>query len=178
MDFHANHFQLFNLPATFRLEMTALENAYRKLQNEVHPDRFASAGESEKRLSMQWATKVNEAYQALKMPLSRAAYLLHLRGKDVFSELHTTFPPAFLVQQMEWREAIAAARQSRNTKQLDGLLGVLRDEAKRLQTQLASELDDAKDDDAAAMTTRKLKFMLKLIEEVGDAQEELDAAQN
>ncbi len=176
MNFNANHFQLFNLPLAFRLNVEELESAYRKLQNEVHPDRFASSGESEKRLSMQWATKVNEAYQTLKKPLNRAAYLLHLRGHEVFSEKHTAFPPAFLMQQMEWRESIAEARKSRNGSELDKLWNELKGETRRLEIQLASELDDAKDDAAASITTRKLKFMLKLIEEVGDAQEELDAA--
>lgn len=176
MDFHANHFQLFGLPETYRLDTARLDEAYRRLQNEVHPDRFASSGESEKRLSMQWATRVNEAYQALKTPLSRATYLLHLRGLEVFSAKHTAFPPAFLMRQMEWREAIAEARQARNASALDSLWRELRDEARNLEKRLATELDDARDDEAAATSTRELKFMLKLIQEVGDAQEELDAA--
>jgi molecular chaperone HscB len=176
MDFHANHFQLFDLPASFRLDMDKLEISYRKLQNEVHPDRFAAAGEAEKRLSMQWATKVNEAFQTLKKPLTRGAYLLHLHGIEVFSEKHTAFPPAFLMQQMEWREAIGDARQTRNTRALDKLLRELRDETKHMEAGLAAELDDKHDYEAAAATLRKLKFMHKLIEEVGDAQEEFDAA--
>jgi molecular chaperone HscB len=176
MDFHANHFQLFDLPETYRLDTARLDEAYRKLQNEVHPDRFAASGESEKRLSMQWATKVNEAYQTLKTPLSRATYLLHLHGKEVFSANHTSFPPAFLMQQMAWRESIDTARQSRNASALDKLWRDLRKEAANLEYRLAAELDDAKDDEAAANTARELKFMHKLIEEVGDAQEELDTA--
>lgn len=176
MDFHANHFQLFGLPETYRLDVTRLEDAYRSLQSEVHPDRFAASGESEKRLSMQWATKVNEAYQTLKQPLSRATYLLHLRGHEAFSANHTSFPPAFLMQQMEWRESIGTARQTRNASALDKLWRDLRNESVSLENRLAVELDDAKDDEAAAITTRELKFMHKLIEEVGDAQEELDVA--
>lgn len=176
MDFQADHFELFNLQPAFRLDVSELEHAYRKLQNEVHPDRFASASDAEKRLSMQWATRINEAYQTLKKPLSRATYLLHLRGREVFSEQHTSFPPAFLMQQMEWREAIAGARQGRNAADLDRIRSELRTEAKQLEGRLAAELDDAKDDEAAAVIARELKFMLKLIEEVGDAQEELDAA--
>jgi len=176
MNFHANHFQLFDLPETYGLDTARLDEAYRRLQNEVHPDRFAASGESEKRLSMQWATRVNEAYQTLKTPLSRATYLLHLRGKDVFSASHTSFPPAFLMQQMEWRESIGDARQSRNASALDKLWRDLRNESVNLENRLAVELDDAKDNEAAAITTRELKFMHKLIEEVGDAQEELDAA--
>ncbi len=176
MDFHANHFQLFDLPANFRLDTDRLEAAYRKLQNEVHPDRFAAAGETEKRLSMQWATKVNEAFQTLKKPLTRGAYLLHLHGVEAFSEKHTAFPPDFLMQQMEWREAIADARQARDVGALDKLARELRAESRRLEEQLAAELDDRHDYETAAATARKLKFMHKLIEEIGDAQEEMENA--
>jgi molecular chaperone HscB len=176
MDFHATHFQLFGLPESYRLDLTSLEAAYRSLQNEVHPDRFAASGDAEKRLSMQWAAKVNEAYQTLKKPLGRAAYLLQLRGHEVFSAKHTAFPPAFLMQQMEWRESIAAARQVGDAAALDSLWRELRKGAAAVEERLAAELDDLKDDEAAANSARELKFMLKLIDEVGDAQEALDAA--
>jgi len=174
MDFHANHFQLFGLPASFRLDMDKLEAAYRKLQNEVHPDRFAAAGEPEKRLSMQWASRVNEAFQTLKKPLPRGAYLLQLQGVEAFPEKHTSFPPGFLMQQMEWRETIDDARRARDASALDRLVRDLRDEAKRMEAQLAAEIDDKHDYQAAAVTVRELKFMHKLIEEVGDAQEEME----
>jgi molecular chaperone HscB len=176
MDFHANHFQLFDLPARFRIDSERLESAYRKLQNEVHPDRFAAAGEAEKRLSMQWATKVNEAFQTLKKPLTRGTYLLHLHGVEAFSEKHTSFPPAFLMQQMEWREAIVDARKTNDVGALDKLARELGAESRRMEEQLAVELDDAGDYEAAAVTVRKLKFMHKLVEEIGDAQEEIEAA--
>ena len=176
MDFHANHFQLFDLPASFRIDSGKLEAAYRKLQNEVHPDRFAAAGEAEKRLSMQWATKVNEAFQTLKKPLTRGTYLLHLHGVEAFSEKHTSFPPAFLMQQMEWREAIADARKANDVGALDKLARELGAESRRMEEQLAVDLDDAGDYEAAAVTARKLKFMHKLVEEIGDAQEEIEAA--
>lgn len=176
MDFNANHFALFGLPVAFQLDQTALEEAYRKLQNEVHPDRFAAAGEAEKRLSMQWATKANEAYQTLKKPILRGAYMLQMQGIDVFSAQHTSFPPAFLMQQMMWREAIGDARASRNMAALDDLTRELRKESNAMEQQLATALDTNRDDQMAGEILRKLKFMHKLIEEVGDAQEELDAA--
>lgn len=176
MDFHANHFQLFDLPPRFRLDTDRLEAAYRRLQNEVHPDRFAAAGEAERRLSMQWATRVNEAFQTLKKPLARAAYLLHLNGVEAFAEKHTAFPAGFLMQQMEWREAVAGARAARDLAALEKLARELRAEARCMEDALAAELDDRKDYEAAALTARKLKFMHKLIEEIGDAQEEIENA--
>lgn len=176
MNFNATHFELFGLPPAFRIDQDSLESAYRKLQNEVHPDRFAAAGDAEKRLSMQWATRVNEAFQTLKKPLSRGAYLLHLQGIEALSEKQTAFPTAFLMQQMEWREAIGEARATKNAHALDSLLRDLRTETKAMEQALAVELDEQRNHDAAAATLRKLKFMHKLIEEIGDAQEELDAA--
>lgn len=176
MNFNATHFELFGLSPVFRINLDSLEGAYRKLQNEVHPDRFAAAGETEKRLSMQWATRVNEAFQTLKKPLTRGAYLLHLQGIEAFSEKQTAFPPAFLMQQMEWREAIADARAAKSVTALEKLMRDLRAESTSLEQALAGELDEQKNYDAAAATLRKLKFMHKLIEEIGDAQEELDAA--
>ena len=61
MDFNADHFTLFGLPRSYRLDPLALDKRYREIQSEVHPDRFAQAGDSERRLSLQWATRVNEA---------------------------------------------------------------------------------------------------------------------
>jgi molecular chaperone HscB len=176
MDFKQNHFELFGLPVTFRIESARLESAYREIQNQVHPDRFANSGDAEKRLSMQWATYANEAYQTLKSSLPRARYLLQMKGIDALSETNTAMPSAFLMQQIEWREALADARASRDRDSLDGQMRDICNEMKRLELELASLLDDAKDNDTAAVSVRKLKFLHKLIEEIGDAQEELELA--
>ncbi len=174
MDFKQNHFELFGLTPVFRIDAGRLEAAYREIQNQVHPDRFASGGDAEKRLSMQWSTRVNEAYQTLKSALPRARYLLQLQGIEALAE--TTMPPAFLLQQMEWHEAIAEARASRKMNSLDGLMGEMRAESKRVEIELASQIDDTQDYAGAAVSVRKLKFLHKLIEEIGDAQEELETA--
>lgn len=174
MDFNQNHFELFGLTPAFRIDPGKLEAAYREIQNQVHPDRFASGGDAEKRLSMQWSTRINEAYQTLKSALPRSRYLLQLQGIDALAE--TAMPPAFLVQQMDWHEAIAESRASRRMDSLDDLMKVMRTEAKRVESELASQLDDARDYAGAAVSVRKLKFLHKLIEEIGDAQEELEPA--
>lgn len=176
MDFKQNHFELFGFPTGFRIDSASLELAYRRIQTQVHPDRFAHRGETEKRLSMQWTTHVNEAYQTLKSPLPRARYLLQLRGIDALSEAGRAMPAAFLMQQMEWRDAIAVARSGRNRQALDELIKAVRSEVRRMEIELAPLLDDAKDDEAAVLSVRKLKFLYKLIEEIGDAQEELEVA--
>ena len=93
MDFNADHFILFGLPRSYRLDPLVLDKRYREIQSEVHPDRFAQAGDSERRLSLQWATRVNEAYQTLRKPLPRAQYLLSLSGHDVDGHSNTAMPP-------------------------------------------------------------------------------------
>ncbi|WP_205192460.1 Fe-S protein assembly co-chaperone HscB, partial [Burkholderia sp. LMG 13014] len=96
-----SHFDLFHLPAQFALDETVLDAAYRTVQTQVHPDRFAAAGDAQKRIAMQWATRANEAYRTLRDPLKRASYLLSLRGVDIGAENNTAMEPAFLMQQME-----------------------------------------------------------------------------
>ena len=49
-EFSRNHFELLGLPVAYSIDAIALDNAYRELQGRVHPDKFASAGEAERRV--------------------------------------------------------------------------------------------------------------------------------
>ncbi|TAJ80037.1 MAG: Fe-S protein assembly co-chaperone HscB [Gallionellaceae bacterium] len=172
--FQQDFFQLFNLPARFQLDTTLLERGYRTLQAQVHPDKFAHLPETGRRVSMQWATRVNEAYQTLRKPLDRARYLLALRGVETQEETNTAMPLDFLMRQMEWREAIEEARQAKDSSVLDELQGKLQHDARALQQQLAQLIDSEHDYLAAAGIVRKLKFFEKLGEEIGSAFDEID----
>lgn len=167
-------FELFGLPALFNIDATRLDQAYRQMQAEVHPDRFASATDQERLQSLQWATLANEAYQTLKNPVSRARYLLLLNGIDTQEESNTAMPAAFLMRQMEWREAIEDARDSADTNALDTLSRELRQEAKRLQEDLSSALDDRKDYAGTCETVRKLRFLDKVQAEIDLALETIE----
>ncbi|XDJ35205.1 MAG: Fe-S protein assembly co-chaperone HscB [Burkholderia sp.] len=136
-----SYFELFHLPTQFALDIPALDAAYRAVQSEVHPDRFAAVGDAQKRIAIQWATRANEAYQTLRDPLKRAIYLLSLRGVEVGAENITTMEPAFLMQQMEWREAIEDAVGAKNADALDALLGKLRKEEHARLDKLEALLD-------------------------------------
>ena len=173
-DFQQNFFSLFNLPARFQIDTALLEQNYRALQAQVHPDKFAHLPEAERRVSMQWATRVNEAYQTLRKPIDRARYLLALHGVETQEETNTAMPVDFLMQQMEWREAIEEAQQAKDSAALDELQGKLQQDVRALQQQLALTLDDAHDYLAAAGIVRKLKFFEKLAEEISSAFDELD----
>ncbi len=168
-----SHFDLFHLPAQFALDEAALDAAYRTVQTQVHPDRFAAAGDAQKRIAMQWATRANEAYRTLRDPLKRATYLLSLRGVDIGAENNTAMEPAFLMQQMEWREGIEDAAAARNVDALDALLAELRDE-KRVRLERLGTLLDNGADQAAAEAVRQLMFIERVASEVTAQIERLE----
>ncbi len=169
-----NHFDLFHLPARFEVDMDALDAAYRDVQGQVHPDRFVNASDTEKRVAMQWATRANEAYQTLRNPQKRAQYLCELNGVDLQTESNTAMPMAFLMQQMEWREALDDARAARDVDALDGLDAQVRRERKQMLEQVGRQLD-AGDFQAAAQGVRALMFLDKFGDEVQYAFEALEA---
>jgi len=174
IDFSQNHFQLFGLEPAFDIEPGRVEQAYRDLQAQVHPDKFAHATDAEKRLSMQWATHVNEAYQTLKQPIARARYLLRLNGVETQEETNTAMPAEFLMAQMEWREAIGEAKEAAEIVELDHLSSKLRKEMHQLEARLAQQLDTEHDYAHAAETVRKMRFFEKLKDDIHSALEALE----
>lgn len=166
-----DHFQLFNLPAQFALDIAALDSAYRSVQGQVHPDRFAAGTAAENRVAMQWATQANEAYRTLKSPLKRAAYLCERAGVPIDAESNTSMPAVFLMQQLQWREALDEARVNRAALQaLDDGMGAERD---RLLAAIGRALDVDADYVRAASLVRQLMFIEKFGTEVAAAVETL-----
>ncbi len=169
-----NHFALFQMTPAFAIDAAALDAAYRELQGRVHPDKFAAATDAEKRVAMQWATRANEAYQTLKHPLKRAAYLCELNGIDLGIESNTAMAPAFLMQQMEWREALDEARESRDIGALESLEAELRAERQRQLTEIGAWLAGGHYDKAGERV-RQLMFVERFGEDVARVFEALDA---
>ncbi len=111
-------FRLFDIPQTFDVDPALLDQRWRALQRQVHPDRFAAEGDAAQRVAMQWAVRVNEAYRRLKDPLKRAAYLCELRGSPIDAESNTAMPAAFLQKQMAWRESLDDAADEAQVRAL------------------------------------------------------------
>jgi len=166
-----NHFELFGLTPAFALEAESLERSYRGIQARIHPDRYAHAGDAERRASMQWTTRVNEAYRTLKSPVQRAKYLLEMNGVDVGFETNTQMPTDFLLRQLELRETLAGAKQP---AALDELLAEVRREQRLLEQGIAQLIDGSKDYAAAAGEVRKLMFLDKLAAEIDQAYEGIE----
>lgn len=104
LSLQSTDFDIFGLAPQFAIDRAALDARWKDLQREAHPDRFATAPAAAQREAMQWSVRINEAYQRLKDPLKRAAYLCELNGAPIRAEDNTAMPPAFLMQQMQWRE--------------------------------------------------------------------------
>ncbi|CAB0151133.1 Co-chaperone protein HscB [Pseudidiomarina piscicola] len=155
-----NHFELFAIEPEYAVDLADLQVRYRKLQQAMHPDRFANASERDKLLAVQRTSQLNDAYHTLRDPLGRAEYILGLRGVDMQHEQKTLQDPEFLMAQMEWRERVEELNAGDFTA-IDQAYSDLERETKVLQEQLEQQIAEA-DNDEAANSIRKLKFMHKL----------------
>ena len=159
----SQYFDLFRLPARFDVDETQLTQQYRALATQCHPDKFATANAFEQKQAMMLAATVNEAYRVLKNPIDRAAYLLREHGIDADAPEHTAFAPEFLMQQMEWREALDDGRG--NADALTPLHNEIVAAQHSLHQQLAAAFDAGRLNDAAALV-RQGRFLNKLQQEI------------
>ena len=177
IDLTKNYFDLFGLPVSFVLDSGALSDRYRELQRVVHPDRYANAPDQDQRLALQQATLVNEAYQTLRDPLKRALYMLRLQGVDTSQETAITRDPAFLMRQMELREALAEVRDQPDPgERLDALMGDIRRMIEAEVAKLAVQLETATPDqlEAARESVDRMQFLNKLYNEAEAVEAELE----
>lgn len=166
----SNDFELFGLPERFAQEPAAIDARWKELQREAHPDRFAAQGAAAQRVAMQWSVRINEAYRRLKDPLQRAAYLCELRGAPIDAENNTAMPAKFLIEQMEWREALDDAADEGALDALEQQLHASRGEVLRDIERLLDRENDAA---AAAQQVRALMFIERFGRDVEDRLEQL-----
>ena len=172
MKLNDDDFTLFGLPQRFALDRAALDDCWRALQARVHPDRFVGEGAAAQRIAMQWAVRVNEAYQRLKNPLQRGAYLCELRGAPIQAENNTAMPTSFLMQQMAWREALDDAADAAAVERLDDEVAA---DENALLAELGRTLDELGDAPAAAQQVRALMFVARFRSDIARRVEALDA---
>ena len=169
----ANDFALFQLPQQYALDLLSLEQSWKALQRHAHPDMHAQGDASAQRLSMQWSVRINEAYQRLKNPIKRAAYLCELHGVPIDAETNTAMPADFLMQQINWREALDDAVSPQE-------VGALLVEVKAYRNALLKEcvhfLDDVFDIQKAALSVRALMFVDRFIQAVVLQLDRLESA--
>lgn len=163
MNLQSNDFEIFDVPPRFQQDRAALDARWKDLQREAHPDRFATADAQSQRLAMQWSVRINEAYQRLKDPARRAAYLCDLHGQPIRAEDNTAMPAAFLMQQMEWREALDEAHDAASVERMADEVAAAR---KDLLAQLQVTADEKGDYAALAQQVRALMFVERFSRDV------------
>jgi molecular chaperone HscB len=172
MNLASDDFELFGLARRFDLDRADLDQRWRALQGQIHPDKFAGEGNSAKRIALQWAVRVNEAYRRLQDPLRRAAYLCELAGHAVDAETNTAMPAAFLIQQMELREALDAAQ---GAGQVESLAAEVAQQREAGTQQLQRLIDAEQDMPGAAREVRDLMFLERF---AADIERRLEALQD
>ena len=164
-------FTLFGLPQRMAHQRSEIDSRWRQLQAEVHPDRFVAQGGAAQRVAMQWAVRINQAQRRLKDPLARAAYLCELRGAAIDAERNTAMPAAFLVQQMQWREALDEAHTLNEVQHINTQIAAAEADLLDAVQQL---LDDTGDASAAAEKVRALMFVQRFRRDIETRLEALE----
>jgi len=172
VNLQSNDFELFGLPQQFAQDRAAIDARWKDLQREAHPDKFSVQGAAAQRVAMQWSVRINEAYQRLKDPLRRAAYLCELHGAAVNAENNTAMPAEFLMQQMEWRETLDDAQ---DTSALDDLNDEVNRSRKGLLQRCEQLLDQAQDYVGAVAQVRALMFIERFARDIEARYEKMES---
>ena len=170
MNLQSNDFELFGLVERFAQDRPALDARWKELQRQAHPDKFAAQGAAAQRVAMQWSVRINEAYQRLKEPLRRAAYLCELHGTPIQAEDNTAMPAAFLMQQMEWREALEDAQ---TVAAIDALDDEVMQARKAGLARCEVLIDQQEDYAGAAQQVRALMFIARFADDIDRRREQL-----
>ena len=170
MNLQSDDFELFGVPQRFAQERNVLDARWKELQREAHPDRFAAQGAAAQRIAMQWSVRINEAYQRLKDPQRRAAYLCELHGAPIRAEDNTAMPAEFLVQQMQWREDLEDATSA---AAVDVLATEVQQARSAALESCAALLDTHSDFAGAAQQVRTLMFIARFAKDIAQRQDQL-----
>lgn len=171
MNLQSNDFELFGVEQRFAQDRAVLDARWKDLQRQAHPDKFSAQGAAAQRVAMQWSVRINEAYQRLKDPLKRAAYLCELHGAPVNAENNTAMPAAFLMQQMEWREALDDASTLEDLEKISlQSAQIMRDVLHKIE-QL---LDQSQDYPGAVGQVRVLMFLERFSLDVNARLDQFD----
>ena len=180
MNLQSTDFELFGLHPQFAQDRSAIDSAWKTLQGQAHPDKFAAQGAAAQRLAMQWSVRINEAYQRLRDPIKRGAYLCELAGCAINAHTNTAMPAEFLLQQIQWREELEDAQGLRlqaPAKALD-LLDNLSAQVQKVRGLLLSQCEQAMDQThdfvLAAAAVRSLMFIDKFHADVRVQQDGIE----
>lgn len=170
-------FSVLGIPAQFDLDLGEVEKRYRELSKTLHPDRYVGRPAGERRLALNKAIEVNEAWRALRNDVTRAEALLRRGGVEIDEASAPTTRPEFLMEMMELREALAEARATRDAAALAKLTKEVqaREEAvlDQLRKCFAAGTDDAGGLGRCIVPLSQLRFVRRFLDEASAAEDDL-----
>lgn len=167
-------FEYLGLPARFDLSREQLDRAHRELAKTLHPDRHRDRPASERRLLLERAMKVNEAYRLLRDPVKRALALLEILGHPHDLEKQASPPPEFLMDVMEEREGLAEAAAYKDAARVSALIEAVAARHARTERALTEVLGAAEIELAQVLPLiATLRYDARFLEEARSLAEDL-----
>jgi len=158
----------------FDIDCSRLHAEQQRLQSTYHPDRYVNASDRDKRLSVQVASWVNQAYETLQDPVKRSRYLLEINGADIPDDSTTTSDTEFLMEQIELREQVESCRHGQDGLQRsDQIETRLAHRAEELAREFVSDFEAA-EFDKAIVSSRKMQFIQRIQQQLSELQFELE----
>ena len=171
-------FATLGVERKFDVDLAKVEKTHRELSRTLHPDRFAGAGASERRMALSRAADVNEAWRAVRDPIRRAESLFSLAGIAVGDTNEPKPDPELLMDMLEQREALAEAKAGRDMKSVRALAAAMEARAKEAEAALAEGFQDGANDprslSALLPKLGELRYLRRFLDEVSAIEEELD----
>lgn len=173
-DLSQTYFELFGMNPVFDIDCSRLHAEQQRLQSTYHPDRYVNASDRDKRLSVQVASWVNQAYETLQDPVKRSRYLLEINGADIPDDSTTTSDTEFLMEQIELREQVESCRHGQDGLQRsDQIETRLAHRAEELAREFVSDFEAA-EFDKAIVSSRKMQFIQRIQQQLSELQFELE----
>jgi molecular chaperone HscB len=170
-----NFFSLFELPLSSEVDTVLLEQKYKQLQAQLHPDRHVNSAGDSKLAAIQQASMLNDAYATLLSPLRRAEHLLQLQGIDTSAYNQADLDKDFLLAQLKLREELEGLEELQLTAKPEAFDAMRRNvEKERIGIWAEFSARFASGDfQGAYLAFRELQFLYKLIDEIREAEDKL-----
>lgn len=170
-DLKQNYFELFKLPVSYDVDIASLTEKYRDMQVAAHPDRVAAESEEVKMRAVQFSSFINEAYDSLKDPLKRLAYILSLNGLDVEKVSQSDLGMDLLMEQMQLRESLEELPKDESAiEDLESIKKDVQEKQKQRLDDISASLGE-QDFESAKKLYHEMQFLYKLLAEIEAGEE-------
>jgi molecular chaperone HscB len=168
-------FDTLGIEPQFDIDLRAVESRHRELSRALHPDRYAKAPATERRMALSRAIEVNEAWRAMKDPIKRAETLLRRLGVPSGEMMEPNPSTELLMEMMEAREELSDAARAKDLETVRKLGKNMQFREREALSALGQAFDRAgKDTEAARKLVHylgELRYLRRFLDEVSAIEE-------